>query len=379
MYVNKKVLAAGHICLDITPVFNQQKVTKLTDLLSPGKLIHVGRPDIHLGGSVANTGLAMSILGANVRLAAKIGCDEFGQLVKQNLKRYTCEAELVEDNSIGTSYSIVIAVSGVDRLFLHDPGANDTFYADDIKDWMLSDISHFHFGYPTLMRQMYENDGEELYNLFHRVKEKGITTSLDMSVVDPNSLAGKVNWRRILSRVLPLIDFFVPSIEEIGFMLNREQYHIWNQRANGGDITGFLSVDEDIKPLADEIIKLGAAVVMLKCGAPGIYYQSCKKASIQELCRIHDLSLNDWLGMDGFQKGFRPEKVISATGAGDVCIAAFLTAMLLGKALKECVCLAALAGAECVTTYDALSGLEPLSMLEYKLRRLAENQPSSEK
>ena len=37
----RKVIAAGHICLDITPVFSaQRKVTTLDELLVPGKLIH---------------------------------------------------------------------------------------------------------------------------------------------------------------------------------------------------------------------------------------------------------------------------------------------------------------------------------------------------
>ena len=43
--------------------------------------------------------------------------------------------------------------SGVDRVFLHDPGANDTFCAGDITEEMLDGIDHFHFGYPPLMKK----------------------------------------------------------------------------------------------------------------------------------------------------------------------------------------------------------------------------------
>ena len=40
--MGKKVIAAGHICLDITPVFGGKKAKQLGDILTPGKLVHVG-------------------------------------------------------------------------------------------------------------------------------------------------------------------------------------------------------------------------------------------------------------------------------------------------------------------------------------------------
>ena len=71
-------LIVGHICIDITPMFKGEKCNNVTDLLVPGKLINVGAADIHTGGSVANTGLAMKLMGADVSLMGKVGDDEFG-------------------------------------------------------------------------------------------------------------------------------------------------------------------------------------------------------------------------------------------------------------------------------------------------------------
>ena len=71
--MKKKVIAAGHICLDITPVFPGKSTASLGDILSPGKLVNVGQADVHTGGSVANTGLAMKFFGADVSLMGKIG------------------------------------------------------------------------------------------------------------------------------------------------------------------------------------------------------------------------------------------------------------------------------------------------------------------
>lgn len=57
--MRKKVISAGHICIDITPVFPDSIKGKASDILSPGKLINVEAADVHTGGSVSNTGLAM--------------------------------------------------------------------------------------------------------------------------------------------------------------------------------------------------------------------------------------------------------------------------------------------------------------------------------
>ena len=73
--MKKKVIAAGHICLDITPVFSGKKAERPGDILIPGKLVNVGPADVHTGGAVANTGLAMKFFGADVSLMGKIGND----------------------------------------------------------------------------------------------------------------------------------------------------------------------------------------------------------------------------------------------------------------------------------------------------------------
>ena len=60
--MKKKVIAAGHICLDITPVFPGKKVDQLTDILSPGKLLNVNEADVHTGGSVKIQVIAISAI-----------------------------------------------------------------------------------------------------------------------------------------------------------------------------------------------------------------------------------------------------------------------------------------------------------------------------
>ena len=338
-----KIVAAGHICLDITPLFPAGKTGAVAELLVPGKLLRMEGADVHTGGSVANTGLALRFFGAEAELMGKVGDDAFGRMILDILAAHGCGgAGMAVEKGGVSAYSVVLAVPGQDRIFLHAPGVNDSFRCADLDFSRIAEAKHFHFGYPPLMRKMYEDGGAELIEMFRRVKSLGLTTSLDMAAVDPSSEAGRQDWKAILRAVLPDVDYFLPSAEELCFMLDKERYAEWTAR--GGEVTETLDVLRDVRPLAEELAKMGAHTVLIKCGAKGLYYRTEEA--------------------EGFQRSFVPERVCSATGAGDTCIAAFLVAMLSGRTTERAVALAAAAGASCVSAYDALSGLKPLEELE---------------
>lgn len=364
--MKKKIIAAGHICIDITPVFSgKRKYKDLGEVLIPGKLIQMDQVDVHTGGSVANTGLALKKLGNDVRLMGKIGDDAFGNMISQILAGYGAGGLLIDKNS-STSYSVVVAVPGIDRIFLHNPGANDTFSNEDIPEEALDDAVLFHFGYPPLMKRMYQKEGEELLAIFRRMKDKGIATSLDLAAVDPASEAGSADWENVLKRTLPYVDIFVPSFEELCFMLDREKYDAL--LAKGKDITEVLDMETDVKPLAGKLLEFGCKAILLKCGTAGMYYATASQAVMEKVGVRMGLDAELWAGKCGIQPCFRADIVRSGTGAGDTSIAAFLTAALRGKTPQECAALAAAEGACAVTSYDALSGIKSLEELEKRIR-----------
>ena len=367
--MNKKVIVAGHICLDITPVFAGRAAERVEQILSPGKLIQVGNADVHTGGAVANTGLAMKLLGNDVALMGKIGTDAFGSLVQNVLDEYGAGEGMICDEAASTSYSVVLAMPGIDRIFLHHSGANDTFVAEDMDFQRIGEAALFHFGYPTLMRSMYESDGARLVQLMQRVQAAGAATSLDLAAVDPKSDAGKADWDEILKRTLPYVDFFVPSIEELCFMIDRERFEQLQIRAGGGDITDVLDVEHDVKPLAEKCMAYGCKVILLKCGAKGMYLQTAEGKKLEQISSRIGLDASVWAEQAIFERSYVPERILSGTGAGDTSIAAFLTAMLEGEHPQMCLHLAAATGASCVAAYDALSGLKPLNELRQKIEK----------
>jgi len=62
---------------------------------------------------------------------------------------------IISENEI-SSYTIVLNPPDTDRVFLHYPGPNHTFTANDIPYEKIKSSRIFHFGYPPLMQKFYE-------------------------------------------------------------------------------------------------------------------------------------------------------------------------------------------------------------------------------
>ena len=352
----KKIISAGALCLDITPVFDQEHTMELSQIFLPGKLRDVGPVSLSTGGAVSNTGLAFQYFGSDVTVMAKVGDDYFGKLVMEIVDGYGVDNKIKISKGNDTSYTIVMAPPGVDRMFFHCPGASDTFGYEDIDFSVFEEADLFHFGYPTIMKNLYQNP-QELIAIFKKAKDMGTLTSLDLTAVSENSEAANADWCRIFRELLPYVDYFVPSVEELCFLIDRPRYKEWQERANGGDVTEIINWQEDVRPLADMAMRWGTKVVLIKCGAPGMYLKT------NGAKHIKTAEESVWENVELYERSYKADRFCSATGAGDVSIAAFLTAVLKGYAPRRCLQLAAGAGACCVTDYGSLGGLVPFDEL----------------
>lgn len=364
----KTIVVAGHICLDMIPAF-PKIASSLDTLLVPGKLVEVGPAVIATGGAVANTGLALHRLGMPVRLIAKVGDDAFGRTVREMLRDAGAPTEgLLIDPAAATSYSVVLSPAGYDRIFLHCPSANDRFGAADLRPEILAGASLLHFGYPSLMKYMYAGNGAELHALLLHAKEAGLTTSLDLALPDPQSPAGHADWISILKRVLPQVDVFVPSLDELVYMLNRPRSDAM-RLATARDIPlGGLSVAE-VREVADHAIDMGAAMVLIKLGSDGVYLQSTHDMSRLQACGAAAPDPMAWRDVSCYATCFEVG-VAGTTGAGDCTIAGFLAALVRGLPPNDAVRMAVAVGAASVEEQDATSGVPPWDAL---VSRMAAN------
>ncbi|MGC8590468.1 carbohydrate kinase family protein, partial [Athalassotoga sp.] len=295
------IIVAGHTCVDLIPQWNG----KFEDI-KPGYLIVTGQMQFSTGGAVPNTGVDLKRLGLDPILIGKIGNDLIGKITLDVISRDG--KDLIKYISTGTeagsSYTLVLSPPNSDRAFLHYPGVNDTFCAKDIPfDQIEGQI--FHFGYPPVMKRIYENDGAELVKIFKSAHDRKMITSLDMTMPDPNSESGRIDWKRFLSNVLPYTDIFLPSLDEILFMTRRK-----------GDLSHALLVD-----LTDELLGYGVKIAVIKLGKDGAYLRSGKIKSDDLLANL--IEPKAWSEAEVISPAFKTN-VAGTTGSGDASIAGFL-------------------------------------------------------
>ena len=339
-----RAAVAGCLSIDICPRFVSSG-RDFGEIIKAGRITHIEGNDMFPGGSVANTGIAMKLFGVEPLLLGKTGNDGFGKILTDMLREKAGDSSvetLATDEKVATAYSIIMAPQGLDRAILQNPGANDEFDLDDI-DWeKLDGCRLMHFGHPPTIRHFYEDRGRQLEVLFSMARQRGMVTSLDLCAVDPDSEAGSADWKGILARVLPLVDMFVPSRDELAYML-------------GADETA------GTMELIDECVMLGASNILIKEGEKGMAYRNCDDFSeIEKRLGFEAGSMGDWESCRGRVSALKAIKEVSGLGAGDTSIAAYLAAMMRGYSFDDALYLARAEGSLCVSDASATGALLPL-------------------
>lgn len=338
-------IIAGYTCVDLIPDFKKsQPVIGLSNLFIPGKLIELDGISFVLGGAVPNTGLAMKKFNKNVFLNGLVGDDFIGKIAIEWLDEYSLSEGIRTTGKAGTAFSIVIAPPGIDRIFLESPGCNQIFGISYINFDAISESRLFHFGYPPLLKQFYQNDGSELVDLFSRIQSMGVVTSLDLSLPDPESESGRVDWPEIMNKVLPYTDIFVPSLDEILQIMNPGVYSEILSSAVTSDIID-KAIMKSIREIGRKFINYGVKILLIKAGHLGAYLTTGDVSSINEKATL-TLSTEKWNNCELWCKAYKadPVKIRNSSGAGDTAVAAFLTAILQGEDPDSSVKYATMAG-----------------------------------
>lgn len=351
------VMIAGHLCLDVIPQFPDTGERELGNIMRPGKLVNVNSAKISTGGPVSNTGLNLKKLGMNVCFCSCVGDDEFGRISIDMLRKNGNADGVTLFEGQTSSYTVVVAPPGIDRIFLHNPGTNDMFSSVNLDVSLIERSKHFHFGYPPLMAKMFADQGKELVDVFRIAKDAGVTTSCDMTLPDPSSDSGKAPWREILEKVLPYIDIYVPSIEETFYMLYPEEFIRMKSRYNNAELIDYITPDIYTK-IADEILAMGAGMVTLKSGHRGFYIKTGSIERLNHFGVAKPANPSNWANRQLWTPAYKVEKFGSATGSGDSSIAGLLSGFLRGLSIEESLKYAVCLGYQNVQVLDAVSGIK---------------------
>lgn len=351
------VVVAGHICLDIIPGFERRGKEIAGEIFVPGKLVNIGEASIATGGVVSNTALSLLKLGTKVGFICKVGDDLFGDAIIRHIGNYTDDISGIKKvRGQNSSYSIVIAPPGVDRIIFHNPGTNNTFGFEDINFELVRNSKIFHLGYPPLLKRLYSNGGRELVRIFEKAKSTGATTSLDMSLPDPLSESGQVDWESILAQLMSYVDIFLPSIEEAIFMVNRDRYDMLKRESDKGPLIDMFTA-EDLNETSEKLLKFGAKILVLKCSHRGTYIRTGNRKVLGNIVFERPDNLDNWAGRELWAPSYHVKQIASAVGSGDCSIAGFLVAFLKGESIEVTIKCANAGGAHNLRAMDSVSGI----------------------
>lgn len=341
------ISVAGHFCVDLVPQLRTARV-------EPGQLIEVGPLDVRLGGCVANTGLALRDLGADVELQATVGDDPLGELAVNLLQqRGDVRGKVTRRQGAATSYSIVLEPGGADRTFWHHTGVNAGFDAEAVR----VDADLVHLGYPQLLPGALVDDAAPLVGLLQRARASGATTSLDFAVVDPTSPLGTLDWPRLLERLMAVTDVVSPSVDDLRSMLGIEQ-------------AGSLELADDLSRL---LLRLGAAVAMVTAGEHGLALRTSSAARLAAGGRVLAALGEGWAGA-ALTLPSTATGSVTSTGAGDAATAGLLRGLAVGLAPNAAARLAR------ATSAAVMAGRRPtprvIANLDPSLLGLVDAQPA---
>ena len=196
------------------------------------------------------------------------------------------------------------------------------------------------------MRRLYVDGGAELSELFAAAHERGLVVSLDTCVPDSQSAAGRVDWVAFLARVLPAVDVFSPSVDELRAMLRMSS-------EGPIDLGG-------ARALAEQMLALGPAVFALKLGDQGLYVRTARGGGVfDRWCSRLTLDARAWRDREVLAPCFRAARMAGTTGSGDSTIAGLLAALLRGEDPVTAATSACAVGACSVEAPDASSGVPP--------------------
>lgn len=353
------VIVAGHIALDILPDMSSLIPA---EVIAAGKVFEIGRISYSTGGAVSNTGLALHRLGVNVGLQAVVGDDWVGRAIIDYARSF---GPNLADNiavvpAAASPYTIVIEPMDHDRTLLTHTGVYSQYSVESVDLDLVAGCKLFHLGYPTLLPRLFTDEGAGLLDLLRAVKDLGVATSIDMSLPPPDSSSGRADWRKILGRCLPLIDIFVPSIEEIMYMQRRADLERWGDRLLDALDAAYLA------DLADELLALGAGIAGFKLGERGLFLRGAREGP--QLAFLSELgqSPEEWVGAQTWHPAFQVA-VAGTTGAGDAAYAGLLAALIRGLRPEACAQMACAVAACNIEAADATTGVQSWEATEARL------------
>lgn len=265
-------MAAGHILADMR--------VRVDEISGSDQFNEVRELSYGVGGSAANVSIGIRRLGGCCMLLGKIGMDEFGRMVVDELLREKVPLDEVKVDLVNrTGYTIIIINRRGEVFMFGSKEAAETLEPDDVRTLSLDGYDAVHIASLRV---------DTATRIASGARERGILVTFDPGRLLINRGIGH------LRTLIGLTDFLL---------------------LNGKEAKA-LTGEESPEAAAASLMKSGAKGVVIKLGAKGVYYADSSGGRTVPAFRVN---------------------AVDTTGAGDAFAAGMLMALGEGEGLPEAI------------------------------------------
>ncbi|MBS7643059.1 carbohydrate kinase family protein [Candidatus Bathyarchaeota archaeon] len=270
------------------------------------------------GGSAANTVVGLARLGLKTGYIGKVGNDEEGKILLEDLRNEKVDTSLVKacTGRSGVAY-IFVDEKGI-RASIVDPGVNDTIGVEDIDLDYVKKSKFLH------LTSFISKLSTKSFLTQKKIVEE--VPNVEISF-DPGQLYAEKGMGELES-IIKRSKVILPSKREIELL------------------TGY-----EYKTGCKILLKKGVEIVAVKLGEKGCYVTN---------------------GKEEYHIPAETVEVVDTTGAGDAFCAGFLYGLVKNKDIYECGKLGNFVASRCITKSGAREGLPTLSDL-YRIKTFSSN------
>ena len=284
---------------------NTDLVVKTPRFPQPGETISGEDLQVIPGGKGANQAVAAARLGANVSMLGRVGNDNFGDYLLQNLKSNHVDTQLVQRDEASTGTATIIVDANGQNSIVLSAGANGKV--------SLLDVEHASFADFNLLLLQLEIPIPIVLRAVQRAHENGLRVILNPAPAQP-----------LPDELIALADFLIPNETELSLL-------------TGMEVKDIPSAEQAARVLLGR----GVKHVIVTLGSKGALIVEGKQVNTYASTHI-----------DTFKAD-----VVDTTAAGDAFIGGFANALLENKSLQEAVRYGCACGALATTKFGAQPSL----------------------
>lgn len=311
--------------------------------LQEGSKIEVKSLNYHTGGGATNSATSFARLGFSTTCCIKIGSDDSGTHIIQQLKQNSIIPHASIDSKTATGTSFILPTKNHDRVVLCWRGANTQLTYDDIPPSLIEQSDALYITSLT---------GPASYALPQLVKHAKKYNK--MVITNPGTSQLSVNTQTLFES-LPYIDILVLNNYETDICMQSliaEKLAIIAPKKNQPvHAPALFAINNtyDIKDFFISMLKLGPSIIAVTNGKEGVYL-----AHKESLFFHHSL----------------PTHVVNTLGAGDAFSSAFSAAFLYSNNLQKALLCGLINAKSVIEHLDAKTGLLTQKTLEEKYAHL---------